>query len=59
MIEHLIYVLWEDHWKPKIKWALEWAGYITLGAFITSVIFCGLIWLTIEIDLGLRSFYGS
>lgn len=59
MIEHLLYVLWHDHWKPWLKNKLEWAGYIALAAAITSVIFCGLIWLTLEIDRVVQGFYGG
>lgn len=57
MIDHLIAVLWEDHWRPWIKKKLEWLGYIALAATVTSVIFCGLIWLALECDEALQGFY--
>lgn len=58
-MEHLIYVLWHDHWKPWITSKLEWIGYIALASLITSVIFCGLIWLAIECQDALRALYGG
>ncbi len=33
-----------------MKNTLEWAGYLLIGLVITSVIFFGLIWMTIEVE---------
>jgi len=56
-MEHLLYVMWHDHWKPWLKDKLEWAGYIGLGILITGVIFFGLILLEIEVSRILDGLY--
>ncbi len=46
-MEHLIAVLWEDHWKPWIMDKLSLLGHILLGVAVLTGIVVGMIWVTI------------
>lgn len=50
MIEHLIAVLWEDHWKPKLKAVAEFAWYTFVGIAIIGVILFSAIFLEIAVS---------
>lgn len=47
MIQHLVAVLWEDHWKPWLKDFFEIAGYVLGAATITVGIV--MAWIYMEI----------
>ncbi len=58
-MEHLIYVLWHDHWKPWLKDAAYWVGHTllwTLGLFIAGF---GMIWATIMLQDAVVHFVGN
>lgn len=59
MIEHLIYVLWEDYWRPKIKSILEWIGYIGAAALLLCVGILTLIFIEQSIEMLLQVRYGG
>lgn len=49
-MEHLIFVLWHDYWKPWIKEQLSGVGYVLGGVAIVAAVFFGWIYLTIITD---------
>ncbi len=58
-MEHLIYVLWHDHWKPWIVNKLQLAGYVALGVLLTATICVGMIWTELQVEQVLNGFYGG
>jgi hypothetical protein len=47
-MEHLLYVMWHDHWKPWLKAKLETLGYTVVAALATLAAMLGMIWATVE-----------
>ncbi len=53
-MEHLLYVLWHDHWKPWIIRFLKDLAYIAVAVLVVAGAAAGMILATIEVDKALR-----
>ncbi len=53
-MEHLLYVLWHDHWKPWIVQRLKDLAYIAVVVLIVAGAAAGMILTTIEVDKALH-----
>ena len=58
-MEHLLYVLWHDHWKPWLIDKLVLAGYIAIALSAVATVIIGMIALEVEVSRILSAFYGG
>jgi hypothetical protein len=49
-MDHLLYVLWHDHWKPWIVGKLQFLGLLLGSILIPLGVFFVAILLTIVVD---------
>ncbi len=43
-MEHLLYVLWHDYWKPWILARLEFIACVALGLVLVAMWVLGFLW---------------
>ncbi len=49
-MDHLLYVLWHDHWKPWIVGKLQFLGLVLGAIFIPAAVLFVAIFLTLRVD---------